>query len=34
MISQSIYNPVLDEVQADLNASQTQIGLSLSLYIL
>ncbi|BEI85444.1 hypothetical protein CcaverHIS002_0508450 [Cutaneotrichosporon cavernicola] len=34
MISPSIYNPVLDEVAADLGASQTQIGLSLSLYIL
>lgn len=34
MISPSIYNPVLDEVAADLDASQTQIGLSLSLYIL
>ncbi|GMK55495.1 hypothetical protein CspeluHIS016_0205510 [Cutaneotrichosporon spelunceum] len=34
MISPSVYNPVLDEVAADLGASQTQIGLSLSLYIL
>ncbi|CAK9781077.1 MFS general substrate transporter [Cutaneotrichosporon oleaginosum] len=34
MISPSIYNPVLDDVEVDLSASQTQIGLSLSLYIL
>ncbi|KAL7421942.1 hypothetical protein Q5752_003714 [Cryptotrichosporon argae] len=34
MISPSIYNPVLDEVKADLRASETQLGLSISLYIL
>lgn len=34
MISPSIYNPVVDEVKADLNGTETQIGLSLSIYIL
>lgn len=34
MISPSIYNPVVDEVKADLHGTETEIGLSLSLYIL
>jgi len=34
MISPSIYNPVVEHVQTDLNGSETEIGLSLSLYIL
>ncbi|KAK4689297.1 hypothetical protein P7C73_g807, partial [Tremellales sp. Uapishka_1] len=34
MISPSIYNPVIDDVRNDLHASETQVGLSLSLYIL
>lgn len=34
MISPSIYNPVIDDVKRDLNASDAQIGLSLSLFIL
>ncbi|KAI9639325.1 major facilitator superfamily domain-containing protein [Dioszegia hungarica] len=34
LIAPSIYNPVIDEVQQDLNASSTQIGLSISMYIL
>lgn len=34
MISPSIYNPVIDDVKQDLHASDAQIGLSLSLFIL
>lgn len=34
MISPSIYNPVIDDVKTDLHASDAQIGLSLSLFIL
>lgn len=34
MISPSIYNPVIDDVKSDLSASDAQIGLSLSLFIL
>jgi hypothetical protein len=34
LIAPSIYNPVIDEVKADLHASETEIGLSLSLYIM
>lgn len=34
MISPSIYNPVIDDVKRDLHASDAQIGLSLSLFIL
>lgn len=34
LIAPSIYNPVIDDVKADLHATDTQIGLSLSMYIL
>lgn len=34
MISPSVYNPVIDEVKHDLRGSETQIGLSLSIFIL
>ncbi|WOO80705.1 Quinidine resistance protein 3 [Vanrija pseudolonga] len=34
MISPSVYNPVIDEVKSDLRGSETQIGLSLSIFIL
>jgi hypothetical protein len=34
LINPSIYNPVIDEVKSDLNATDTQIGLSLSMFIL
>jgi hypothetical protein len=34
LINPSIYNPVIDDVKSDLNATDTQIGLSLSMFIL
>jgi len=34
LIAPSIYNPVIDDIKLDLNATDTQIGLSISLYIL
>ncbi|ORY32921.1 major facilitator superfamily domain-containing protein [Naematelia encephala] len=34
LIAPSIYNPVIDEVKADLHATDTQVGLSISMYIL
>jgi hypothetical protein len=34
LIAPSIYNPVIDDVMRDLSASETEIGLSISLYIL
>jgi hypothetical protein len=34
MISQSIYNPVLNQMETELKASQSELALSLSLPIL
>jgi len=34
LLAPSIYNPVIDDLKADLHATETQIGLSLSMYIL
>jgi ABC-type antimicrobial peptide transport system permease subunit len=34
MLNQSIYSPVIDQLQEDLGASDVQLSLTLSLYIL